>query len=71
MFCIRLEELKAADENSISLGKGAKMLTSQEREYVLDQIREISKKIRDLEIQVDGLWYFIAENDEFPSNDAE
>ncbi len=47
------------------------MLTPQEREYVLDQIREISKKIRDLEIQVDGLWYYIAENDKLPHNDAE
>ena len=71
MFCIRLEELKTANKNSISLEKGAKMLIPQEREYVLDQIREISKKIRDLEIQVDGLWYYIAENDELPHNDTE
>ena len=46
------------------------MLTTQEREDILDRIREIAKKIRDLEVQVDGLWYYIAENDEFSSNDT-
>lgn len=47
------------------------MLTTQERADILDRIREIAKKIRDLEVQVDGLWYYIAENDESLSNDAQ
>ena len=46
------------------------MLTTQERADILDRIREIVKEIRDLEKQVVDLWYYIAENDEFPSNDA-
>lgn len=47
------------------------MLTPQEKEYVLDRIREIAQKIRDLELQVDNLGYYIADDDEFPSNDAQ
>ncbi len=47
------------------------MLTPQEKEYVLDRIREIAQKIRDLEIQVNNLGYYIADDDEFPSNDAQ
>ena len=47
------------------------MLTPQEKEYVLDRIREIAQKIRDLEIQVDNLGYYIADDDEFQSNDAQ
>ena len=47
------------------------MLTTQERADILDRIREIVKEIRDLEKQVVDLWYYIAENDEFPSNDAQ
>ena len=46
------------------------MLTPQEKEYVLDRIHEIAQKIRDLEIQVDNLGYYIADDDEFPSNDT-
>lgn len=46
------------------------MLTHQEKEYVLDRIREISQKIRDLELQIDNLGYYIADDDEFPHNDA-
>ena len=50
------------------------MLTPQKKEFVLDRIREITKKIRDLEIQVDNLGYYIeyyiADDDEFPSNDT-
>lgn len=47
------------------------MLTPQEKEYVLDRIREIAQKIRDLEIQVDNLGYYIADDDEFPSDGAQ
>ncbi len=47
------------------------MLTPQEKEYVLNQIREISQKIRDLELQVDNLGYYIANDDGCPSNDTE
>lgn len=47
------------------------MLTPQEKEYVLDRIREIAQKIRDLEIQVDNLGYYIADDDEFPSSDVQ
>lgn len=47
------------------------MLTPQEKEYVLDMIREIAKKIRDLEIQIDNFEYYIADDDEFPSNDTQ
>ena len=47
------------------------MLTPQEKEYVLDRIREIAQKIRDLEIQVDNLGYYIADDDEFPSNSTQ
>lgn len=46
------------------------MLTPQEKEYVLDRIREIAQKIRDLEIQVDNLWYYIADDDKFMSNNT-
>ena len=46
------------------------MLTTQERADILDRIREIVKEIRDLEKQVVDLWYYIAENDESPSNDT-
>ena len=47
------------------------MITTQERADILDRIREIAKEIRDLEKQVVDLWYYIAENDEFSSNDAQ
>lgn len=47
------------------------MLTPQEKEYVLDRIREIAQKIRDLEMQINNLGYYIADDDEFPSNDAQ
>lgn len=46
------------------------MLTPQEKEYVLDRIREIAQKIRDLEMQINNLGYYIADDDEFQSNDA-
>ena len=47
------------------------MFKTQEKAYILDRIRDIVKEIRDLEKQVVDLWYYIAENDEFPSNDAQ
>ena len=47
------------------------MLTPQEMEYVLNQIREISRKIRDLEIQIDNLGYYIADDDDFLKNDTQ
>lgn len=47
------------------------MLIPKEKEYVLDMICEIAQKIRDLEIQVDNLVCYIADDDEFPSNDAQ
>ena len=37
------------------------MLTPQEKEYVLDKIREILQKIADLEIEVNNLGYYIAD----------
>ena len=47
------------------------MLTTEEREDILDRVREIAEKIRDLEVQIDCLWYYIAENDKLPSNDTQ
>lgn len=40
--------------------KGGKMLTAQEKEDVLDMIREIAKKIEDLAVQVQGLWHYMS-----------
>lgn len=44
------------------------MLTPQEKEYVLDRIREIAQKIRDLQLEIDHLGYFIGDEDFLQKN---
>lgn len=37
------------------------MLTPQEKDYVINWIVEISQKIRDLQLEIDNLGYFIGD----------
>lgn len=47
------------------------MLTPQEKEYVLDRLREIADRIRELEAQVDSLGYYIGSDDDFRKKDTQ
>lgn len=38
------------------------MLSKQEYDYILDRIREISDKLKELELLVDNLGYYISDD---------
>lgn len=41
-------------------------MNPEEKEFIIEMIRELARKIRELEIQLDNLGYFIADEDEYP-----
>ena len=47
------------------------MLTPQEKIYILEKLREMARKISDLDMQIKNLTCYIADDDELVSNDTQ